>query len=186
MEDQLRSCVVHGFCRCYCPDRAFPSLGNTVMLIDIGQVIVATRKSYITGVSPELAHQLFTQNGTPNPVYRHHASCVASAVILWPGMVATFARFVALLLHCFSFKYHGNVLTIHSTYIMWKSHQHDDIYGPRATAYRISKSDEIGSVDLETSKGSSPPNNTPNASVVAPDAKVVNPGRTEPAPYAGT
>ena len=58
------------------------------------QVIVATRKSYITGVSHEYANILFTQNGPPNPVYRHNAKCVASAVILWPGVVASFARSV--------------------------------------------------------------------------------------------
>lgn len=59
------------------------------------QVIVATRKAYITGVSPERAHELFLQNGPPNPIYRHNAECVTSAVILWPGMIASFARSVS-------------------------------------------------------------------------------------------
>ena len=61
------------------------------------QAIVATRKAYITGVSLEYAQTLFVRNGPPNPVYRHNAECVASAVILWPGVVASFARLVLLL-----------------------------------------------------------------------------------------
>ena len=62
------------------------------------QVIVATRKSYITGVTPEVARKLYQQNGPPNPVYRYNAECVVSAVILWPGMIASFARYVLFLL----------------------------------------------------------------------------------------
>lgn len=104
-------------------------------------VIVATKKSYITGVTPELAHTLFSQNGPPNPVYRHNAECVASAVLLWPGMVASFA----------------------STYIMWKSHQHDDIYGPKAAASRNTKSEEAGSMDLPNSNTGSSTKGNVNA-----------------------
>jgi hypothetical protein len=55
-------------------------------------VIVATKRSYITGVTRAEEAELFRSNGKPNPVYRHNAYCVASCVILWPGVVASFAR----------------------------------------------------------------------------------------------
>jgi hypothetical protein len=59
---------------------------------------VASHKAYITGVSQEEAHALLTENGPPNLVYRHNAAAVASTVILWFGVIATFARLVL----CFS------------------------------------------------------------------------------------
>lgn len=59
------------------------------------QVIVATHHTYITGVSLETAHILFRQNPRPNPIYRENAECVAAAVLLWPGVLATFARFIS-------------------------------------------------------------------------------------------
>lgn len=59
------------------------------------QVIVATRHAYITGVSPSYARTLFEQNGPPNPIYRKNAYCVAATVILWPGVIASFARLVS-------------------------------------------------------------------------------------------
>jgi len=77
-------------------------------------VIVATHHTYITGVSLETAHILFRQNPRPNPIYRENAECVAAAVLLWPGVLATFA----------------------STYIMWESHKHDDQFGPFSSSYR--------------------------------------------------
>ncbi|KAH8599722.1 hypothetical protein B0O99DRAFT_503275 [Bisporella sp. PMI_857] len=88
----------------------FMALADAIALT----VIVATRKAYITGVSSAQASALFTANGPPNPVYRHNAYCVASTVILWPGVVASFA----------------------STYIMWKSLAHNEKFGPKAAAYR--------------------------------------------------
>ncbi|KAL3419664.1 hypothetical protein PVAG01_08162 [Phlyctema vagabunda] len=75
-------------------------------------VIVATRKANITGVPRTEGDQLIANNsgGKPTLVYRHNAYCVASTVILWPGVVATFA----------------------SAYILFRSHKHDDQYGPWA------------------------------------------------------
>jgi len=75
-------------------------------------VVVATHRAYITGVSPSEAEYWFAANGKPNPIYRGNAYCVASAVILWPGVVASFA----------------------STYIMWKSLAHNDRYGPKSSS----------------------------------------------------
>jgi len=77
-------------------------------------VIVATRSSHMTGVSLAVANRLFKENGKPNPVYRHNPYCVASTVILWLGMVFSFA----------------------STYIMWKSIAHNDKVGPFSAKHR--------------------------------------------------
>jgi len=100
---------------------SFMALADAIALT----VIVATRHAYITGVSLAEAAALFRQNGPPNPVYRRNAHCVASAVLLWLGVVGSFA----------------------STYIMWKSLVHNEKFGPKSATYR-SKSEE-GRVDME-------------------------------------
>jgi hypothetical protein len=82
--------------------------------IYLQQVIVATRRAHITGVSPSYARTLFAQNGPPNPIYRKNAYCVAATVILWPGVIASFARCVP----CapLSFSLHGTqILTRRKT-----------------------------------------------------------------------
>jgi len=89
---------------------SFMALADAIALT----VIVATRHAFITGVSSAEGHALFRQNGPPNPIYRHNADCVTSAVILWPGVVASFA----------------------STFIMWKSLAHNEEFGPKSAAYR--------------------------------------------------
>jgi len=89
---------------------SFMALADAIALT----VIVATKKAYISGVPHEEGLLLFRENGKPNPVYRHNPYCVASAVILWPGVVASFA----------------------STYIMWKSIQHNDLFGPFSSKHR--------------------------------------------------
>jgi len=71
---------------------SFMALADAIALT----VIVATRKTFMTDVTPSEAQALFAENGPPNPVYRHNAYCVASTVILWPGVIASFARFVVL------------------------------------------------------------------------------------------
>lgn len=110
-------------------------------------VIVATRSAHITGVSHAEANALFKQNGRPNPVYRHNAYCVASTVILWPGMIASFA----------------------STYIMWKSIDHNDIHGPFASKHKAShKGEEEGSMDLSATSRPPPAVAQNNATVQYP------------------
>ncbi|KFY53377.1 hypothetical protein V496_07639 [Pseudogymnoascus sp. VKM F-4515 (FW-2607)] len=76
-------------------------------------VIVGTHRAYIIGVPPEYAQTLFDENGPPNPIYRKNAMSVASSVLLWLGVIATFS----------------------STYIMWRSLQHDDQFGPWSKEY---------------------------------------------------
>ncbi|CZT40771.1 uncharacterized protein RSE6_00422 [Rhynchosporium secalis] len=83
-------------------------------------VIVATYSAHISGVSPEEAAVWFQSNPKPDRVYRHYSYNVGSVVLLWPGVVASFA----------------------STYIMWKSIQHNDIHGPKAAAYRMENAKE--------------------------------------------
>ena len=118
-------------------------------------IIVATREVHITGVTPAEADALFIANGKPNRVYRHNAYCVASCVILWPGVVASFARLVAQILLR---KSHGiwflTNLFPDSAYIMWKSINHNDIYGPKSTKYRSSSpiKGEEASLDLPAAK----------------------------------
>ncbi|KFZ20522.1 hypothetical protein V501_00076 [Pseudogymnoascus sp. VKM F-4519 (FW-2642)] len=77
-------------------------------------VIVATHRAYIIGVPPEYARTLVDKNGPPNLIYRKNAMSVTSPVLLWLGVVATFS----------------------STYIMWRSHQHDDQFGPWSAEYK--------------------------------------------------
>jgi len=113
---------------------SFMALADAIALT----VIVATRQAFIRGVSPERAAQLFHQNGPPNPVYRHNAYCVASCVILWPGMLASFA----------------------STYIMWKSLQHDDKLGPFSAKHRPATKGEEASIDMTRVSDAHPTNST--------------------------
>jgi len=100
-------------------------------------VIVATRNASITGVSPLEAQALFIQNGPPNPVYRHNAYCVASMVILWLGVVGSFV----------------------STYIMWKSLAHNDVFGPKSRAFRAGEGEKgtVGDVEQGTARQGSGP-----------------------------
>jgi hypothetical protein len=85
------------------------------------KVIVAKYRAHIRGLTDQQAEQYFKQNGKPNPIYRHNADCVASVVIGWPGVIASFA----------------------SAYIMWKSINHDQVYGPHSSKY-TTKGDEAG------------------------------------------
>lgn len=56
------------------------------------QVIIATHSAHISGVSPEEAAFWFRADPKPNPVYRHYSYNIGSVVLLWPGVVASFAR----------------------------------------------------------------------------------------------
>lgn len=76
-------------------------------------VIVAKYRAHIRGLTDAQADPYFRQNGPPNPIYRHNAECVASVVIGWPGVIASFA----------------------SAYIMWKSINHDQKFGPKSAKY---------------------------------------------------
>ncbi|RAL59783.1 hypothetical protein DID88_000412 [Monilinia fructigena] len=70
-----------------------------------------TQRATIDGLSNSAAQKYFFDlNGPPAPIYRKNAYCVGSTVLLWLGMLGTFA----------------------STYIMWKSIAHDKIHGPFA------------------------------------------------------
>lgn len=57
------------------------------------QVIVARNRAYIKNVSTAEENFWFRANGPPNPTYRNNADCVASVVIGWLGLPATFARY---------------------------------------------------------------------------------------------
>ncbi|EEA27296.1 hypothetical protein TMatcc_004414 [Talaromyces marneffei ATCC 18224] len=72
-------------------------------------VIVATRHAYISGVDANEATRLLEASiKNPNLYYRHNPKCLASVILLWPGMVAT----------------------IGSCYLLIASQNHDDKHGP--------------------------------------------------------
>ncbi|KAE8451606.1 hypothetical protein EG329_003679 [Mollisiaceae sp. DMI_Dod_QoI] len=122
-------------------------------------VIVASHRAYIAGISTALADVYFRENGPPNPVYRKNADAVTSVVILWPGVIATFA----------------------STYIMWKSLQHNDQFGPFASSYKT-KGEEAS---LELPATAYKPDTVPANDVPVP----LTPSESIPPtarPYAGT
>ncbi|KAH6680721.1 hypothetical protein B0J14DRAFT_558065 [Halenospora varia] len=121
-------------------------------------VIVATKRASIKGVTPEEEAFYFRQNGPPNPIYRHNNECLTSTILIWPGMIASFA----------------------SAYIMWKSIQHDDIHGPYSSKYR-SKSPEAGSIDMPVSKPVEPNGNLPATTAAAHGY-----AHSQPQPYPGT
>ncbi|KAK2627344.1 hypothetical protein QTJ16_003310 [Diplocarpon rosae] len=88
--------------------------------------IVAANRANIRGLSAQEEAFWFQVSGKPNPIYRKNGYNVASVVLLWPGVIASFA----------------------STYIMWKSIAHNDIYGPKAAAYRDAAKGEEASFYL--------------------------------------
>ncbi|RDW88707.1 hypothetical protein BP6252_00739 [Coleophoma cylindrospora] len=106
------------------------ALGDALALT----VIVATHAAFITGVSATEAATLIRNNsgGKPTLVYRHNPYCVASVVILWLGVVATFA----------------------STYILFKSHKHDDALGPKSAQAR--RRDEEAYVGTQSASNINP------------------------------
>ncbi len=122
--------------------------------LTVYQVIVARNSAHITGVSPTEAALYFQNNGKPNPVYRHNAYCVASAVILWAGVVGSFA----------------------STYIMWKSLAHNDVHGPKSSKYRVGTKGEEASIDMSSAAEGPMGNVAPVGHTNGNAAPVVNPG----------
>ncbi|EHL00393.1 hypothetical protein GLAREA_04545 [Glarea lozoyensis ATCC 20868] len=90
-------------------------------------VIVARYRAHIRGLTDAQAEPFFRQNGPPNPIYRHNAECVASVVVGWPGVIASFA----------------------SAYIMWKSINHDEKFGPKSSKY-VTNGGEAGMVENGT------------------------------------
>jgi hypothetical protein len=68
---------------------------------------------------------------TGGTVYKHNARAIASVVLLWPGWVCRLlASIVPLLMHRIQLS------TVASTCILWASHFHDDLYGPKSAHVR--------------------------------------------------
>ncbi|KAH8801633.1 hypothetical protein F5884DRAFT_522137 [Xylogone sp. PMI_703] len=89
-------------------------------------VIVASHSAYITGVPSTEAEQLRAAIPSPPFRYRKNAKCIVSTVILWPGVVASFA----------------------SAYILWTSHFHDEQFGPFSDEHnRRTKEEQARNVD---------------------------------------
>jgi len=84
--------------------------------------IVATKSSYIFGVSPQEAAEIYAKQGN-KPIagpYKHNARAVASIVFLWVGWVATIA----------------------STCILFASIKHNDQYGAKTAHLRAQEEAE--------------------------------------------
>jgi len=76
--------------------------------------IVATKSAYVTGVNAAETERLLAEYGGSPLRYRDNGRAIASVVFLWPGMVFTFV----------------------STYLLWHSLAHIDLYGPKSTHAR--------------------------------------------------
>ncbi|EED19741.1 conserved hypothetical protein [Talaromyces stipitatus ATCC 10500] len=91
-------------------------------------VIVATRHAYISGVDAAEASRLLEASiKNPNLYYRHNPKCIASVVLLWPGMIAT----------------------IGSCYLLIASQNHNDKHGV-FSRYGREKRDAVREVKAKT------------------------------------
>jgi lipid-A-disaccharide synthase-like uncharacterized protein len=102
---------------------------------------------------------------TSDPVYRHNARAVASVVLLWPGWVCGLPTPTSYVL-----THRTQVATVASTCILFASHFHDDVYGPKTAHVRRQeeKDVEAPSVNAETPV-STPPRDEPSP---APPARL--------------
>jgi len=108
-------------------------------------IIVATKSAYVSGSDAATVQRLLAEYGGSPLRYRDNGRAIASVVFLWPGMIATYA----------------------STYILWKSLKHIDMYGPKSTHARL-RDDAGKPVEKPASMGSEPePAVDANASVAA-------------------
>lgn len=120
--------------------------------------IVARRSAYVTGTNAAEAQRLLALYGGSPLDYSDNGRAIASVVFLWPGMVFTFVRYVAFsplprsfLLHSFLSDLPLPLLALlpsplsfpnltdflQSTYLLWTSIDHIDIYGPKSTHARL-------------------------------------------------
>jgi hypothetical protein len=95
-------------------------------------VIVATRSAHVTGTDAGTASSLLREFKKQIPLkYRENARAVASVVFLWPGMIATFARYIH------SPRIPRCLLTRNSTYLLWRSLKYIDANGPKSKEARM-------------------------------------------------
>ncbi|EPS43406.1 hypothetical protein H072_2681 [Dactylellina haptotyla CBS 200.50] len=73
-------------------------------------IIAAMRECWVDGVTGEELARVLREAGKPNLKYRHNARIVAAVVFLWVGLVFTIA----------------------STYILFKSYAHNEVFGPKS------------------------------------------------------
>jgi hypothetical protein len=85
---------------------------------------------------------------------------VASVVFLWLGVVFTFVRFVGLI-------FLVERADSHSTFLLWHSIAHIDVYGPRSAHARVS-----GGIFEKPDTGS-------HMALTQPEKTHVNPGSFE-------
>jgi len=87
-------------------------------------IIVATSEAYFTGVDAAAATRDLKLAHGPPLNYRHNGRAIAAVVFIWPGFIATCA----------------------SAYLLFASHKHDELFGPKSTLHR---NDVIGK-DVES------------------------------------
>jgi hypothetical protein len=94
--------------------------------------IVATKSAYVTGTDAAASQRQLAEYGGSPLRYRDNGRAIASVVFLWPGMVFTFVRYVSSAPRVLRI-----LLTLMaSTYLLWHSLEHIDIFGPKSTHAR--------------------------------------------------
>ncbi|EWC45468.1 hypothetical protein DRE_00867 [Drechslerella stenobrocha 248] len=86
-------------------------------------VIVATHECYVDGVDGEESGMLLREAGKPNWKYRKNPMAIAAVVLLWVGLVFTIA----------------------STYILFKSYAHNEVYGPKSHTFLAAENQQRSS-----------------------------------------
>ncbi|KAF1996503.1 hypothetical protein P154DRAFT_310380 [Amniculicola lignicola CBS 123094] len=78
-------------------------------------IIVATKSAYVTGPNAAAATEYLHRTQHDSPLsYKHNPRGIASVVFIWPGFLATVA----------------------STWLLWHSLAHTDLYGPKSQHVR--------------------------------------------------
>lgn len=106
-------------------------------------IILATKSAYFTGTDSVTASRLLADSGGVPLKYRTNGRALASVILIWPGMVATFA----------------------STALLWHSLNHIDTWGPKSSHARnrdgivdpTEKPAAVGSVPSTATHNASPP-----------------------------
>ena len=87
----------------------------------------------MTGTNAAETTVLLAEYGGSPLAYRHNGRAIASVVFLWPGMVFTVVRCVSLR---WLWGGRGLLTSDYSTYLLWHSIDHIDMYGPMSTHAR--------------------------------------------------
>ena len=102
-------------------------------------IIVTTKRSFVIADAATLK-AIATRLLSPNLIYKKNGKAVASVCLLWPGFV----------------------FTVCSCVLLFMSHQHDYVYGPKSTHVRVS---EINAQRAKEGQGTPSMSETPTEQV---------------------